>query len=372
MVVTVLKDLFRKGKLIKVSDLTLGTELCRPNFQREDSVVFQNGLQECGNSLQMTPDFLIYSTELTYSPTPSGNVPIIRTNAAKILVQCYYQRNANVSSNAIKPTWIPFSSTVSVEERLSFSLQLMNDDWSAPRTSTVFHLGDVFHIEASLDTANHVPMMVFVDSCVATLYPDVSSDPHYDIIALNGCLMDGKQEDSSSAFRSPRTQSNKLQFMVDAFRFTGTDASMIYVTCNLRAVAVIQTPDPVNKACSFSKSTNSWSPVEGTPNICRCCDTGNCMVSPQSRRIGPYIGGGRGKRQAGPYSEQEHGLATLGPLMIIEPNSIKTLTETQDSGSLEFWVLITIGSLCICFVLAICVDVIRKQVFKKPIVPQIK
>ena len=31
-----------------------------------------------------------------------------------------------MSSNAIRPTWVPFRSTLSVEERLMFSLRLMN------------------------------------------------------------------------------------------------------------------------------------------------------------------------------------------------------------------------------------------------------
>lgn len=40
-------------------------------------------------------------------------------------------RRENVSSNAIRPTWAPFSSTLSAEERLVFSLRLMNGRWEA-------------------------------------------------------------------------------------------------------------------------------------------------------------------------------------------------------------------------------------------------
>ena len=36
-----------------------------------------------------------------------------------------------MSSNAIRPTWAPFSSTLSAEERLVFSLRLMNGRWEA-------------------------------------------------------------------------------------------------------------------------------------------------------------------------------------------------------------------------------------------------
>ncbi|KAM4676053.1 zona pellucida sperm-binding protein 3-like [Discoglossus pictus] len=348
MVVSVQRDLYGTGKMVKPSDLTLGPRQCKPSSLSTDTtVIFQNGLQDCGNTIQMTTDWLIYSTNLTYSPTPSSNSPIIRTNSAIVLIQCFYPRYGNVSSNAIKPTWYPFSSTVSSEERLSFSLQLMNDDWSSPRTSAVFQLGDIFHIEASIDTGNHVPMILYIDSCVATLSPDVNSNPRYEIIALNGCLLDGKQADSSSAFRSPRTQSDKLQFLVDAFRFTGTDSSTIYITCNLRAAVATQSPDPVNKACSFSKTTNTWSPLEGTNNICSCCDTGNCVQAfPQSRRVGQYYPGSRvGKRDAG--SEQEKGLATLGPILVIGPESNKALAVTQESKPQQFWGLVIVVSLSI-------------------------
>ncbi|KAM4677983.1 zona pellucida sperm-binding protein 3-like [Discoglossus pictus] len=368
MVVSVQRDLYGTGKLIKPSDLTLGPNRCTPSSQSTSTtVIFQNGLQDCGNRLQMTPDWLLYSTNLTYSPTPALNSPIIRTNSAVVSIMCYYPRHGNVSSNAIKPTWYPFSSTVSMEERLSFSLQLMADDWSAPRTSLIFQLGDVFHIEASIATGNHVPMILFIDSCVATLSPDVTSSPSYYIIDLNGCLLDGKRQDSSSAYISPRSQSAKLRFTVDAFRFTGIDASTIYITCNLRAALATQNPDPMNKACSFSKSSNSWSPVEGTSDICRCCDTGNCVVSSgQSRRVGPSYPGNRwpGKRDIASHVKQEHGSATLGPLLVIGPDGNKALAVTQESKPLKLWVLVTIGSISLV-VLVVCIAVFGNFLFKK-------
>ncbi|CAH2272578.1 olfactory receptor, partial [Pelobates cultripes] len=364
MVVSVQRDLYGNGRLVKASDLSLGPRQCMPSSQSTvTTVIFQQGLQDCGNTLQMTSGYLIYSTYLTYSPTPSRNSPIIRSNSAVIPIQCYYVRHGNVSSNAIKPTWIPFASTISAEERLSFSLKLMNDDWSALRTSTVFTLGDIFHIEASVDTTNHVPMKIFVDSCLATLSPDATSSPRYEIIAQNGCLLDGKQEDSSSAFRSPRPTPDRLQFTVDAFRFVGPDNSMIYITCNLRAVAENQVPDPTNKACSFSKSTNLWTALEGTSNICSCCDSGNCATVGQSRGLYSRYPGQRGfKREAASGTiEQENGSATLGPLLVVAAGQDldvadgeqaldmadmgQALPVTQASGPMELWMLVVIVSL---------------------------
>ncbi|XP_075711656.1 zona pellucida sperm-binding protein 3-like [Rhinoderma darwinii] len=353
LVVMVTRDFYGNGKLVKPSDLTLGS--CRPGLQTTDTtVVFANGLQECGNSLEMTSDWLIYTSNLRYTPTSSSMVPIIRSNSAVVPIQCYYPRHGNVSSKAVQPTWIPFSTTVTTEERLVFSLQLMTGDWSAPRPSLVFQLGDMFYIEASLDVQNHVPMTLFVDSCVATITPDVTSNPRYEIISNNGCLMDGMQEDSSSVFVSPRPQADKLRFMVDAFRFTDSDVSTIYITCSLRAADINQTPDPVNKACSYNKATSSWSPMEGSSGICQCCTTRNCATASGQRMTwGSSLGRPRGigKRAVGSHQEK-HVLATLGPLLVTgnKPNQISGAAHTDASRMtaghepLQLWVLVAIGS----------------------------
>ncbi|KAG9467861.1 hypothetical protein GDO78_014140, partial [Eleutherodactylus coqui] len=258
MVVTVKRDLYGDGKPLRDSDLTLGPQSCGAGPRSSHTtVVFETGLKECGNSLQMTPDWLIYSTSLTLNPTANAqNMPITRKNPAVIPIECYYPRFTNVSSNSLLPTWLPFATTESSEERLVFSLHLMTEDWSAPRSSLLFHLGDVFYVEASVETQNHVPLILFIDGCVATTSPNISSTPRYELIANSGCLIDGTQEDSSSAFRSPRPQQDKLQFIVDAFRFTDSQESTIYLTCSLRAAADTQVPDPMNKACSYSKSSN--------------------------------------------------------------------------------------------------------------------
>ncbi|OCT90737.1 zona pellucida sperm-binding protein 3 [Xenopus laevis] len=374
MAVTVQLDLYGIGKRVKASELTLGPQRCAPTAQSTSTaVVFQVALQDCGNSLQMTPNFLVYSTNLTYTPAPR-NVPIIRMNGAKVLIQCFYPRNGNVSSKAIKPTWVPFSSTISAEDRLAFSLRLVTDDWSSPRASNLFQLGDTFHIEASINIANHAPMTIYVDSCVATVTPDINSNPRYEIINQNGCLVDGKQDDSSSAFRSPRPTPDKLQFSVDAFRFTTSDSTVIYITCNLRAAATTQVPDTMNKACSFSKTTNSWSPVQGPSNICSCCDTGNCVSLPsQSRRLGPQSASRWNRKREAIHvtkmeEEEEHSLATLGPILVVAPEQAQAKTQAVkqelEIKTLELWELVALGSLGLV-VLAACIAVIVTKLTKR-------
>uniref|UniRef100_A0A8C8E9M3 Zona pellucida sperm-binding protein 3 n=1 Tax=Otus sunia TaxID=257818 RepID=A0A8C8E9M3_9STRI len=290
MVVTVHRDLFGTGRLVKVADLTLGSAACLPVAQSvaEGTVTFVAGLHECGSTLQMTPDSLIYKTILSYKPTSSGNLVIVRTNAAVVPIECHYPRKSNVSSNAIQPTWAPFRSTLSAEERLMFSLRLMNDDWSTERISNGFQLGESLHLQADVASGDHVPLRLFVDDCVATLSPDRKSFPRYALIDLSGCLVDGRSDDTTSAFISPRPRQETLQFMVDAFKFVGDDRNLIYITCHLKVSPADQAPDPLNKACSFNKASSLWAPVEGTGDICSCCETGNCpLYGGYSRRTNP-------------------------------------------------------------------------------------
>uniref|UniRef100_A0A8C4Y4C8 Zona pellucida sperm-binding protein 3 n=1 Tax=Gopherus evgoodei TaxID=1825980 RepID=A0A8C4Y4C8_9SAUR len=241
LVITVRRDLFGMGQLIKAADLSLGPAACQYTSLNaaENTVTFEAGLHECGSTLQMTPDSLVYSTRLNYNPSPASNPIILRTNPAVIPIECHYPRKDNVSSKAIKPTWVPFSSTLSAEEGLSFSLRLMNG--SAERPSNGFQLGEV---------------MLFVDSCVATLTPERNSSPHYTVIDFNGCLVDGRSDDTTSAFIFPRPRQDTLQFMVDVFRFEGDARNLIYITCHLKVNAVEQAPNPLNKACSFNKAGN--------------------------------------------------------------------------------------------------------------------
>ncbi|CAJ0942583.1 unnamed protein product [Ranitomeya imitator] len=352
MVVMVNRDFYGNGKLVKPTDLTLGS--CRPGPQTTDStVVFDNGLQECGNLLQMTPDWLIYNSNLRYTPTSSRNVPIIRSNSAVVPVQCFYPSDLGGEAGIL--------------------LAAMTTDFSSPSSVLVFQLGEKLYIEASLDIQNHVPMLLFVDRCVATITPDMDSRPSYDIISNNGCMMDSMEEDSSSVFVSPRPQANKLRFMVDAFRFTDSAASTIYITCTLRAADINQTPDPMNKACSYNKASSSWTSVEGSSGICQCCTTRNCATAASQRRQWGSSSGrqrGLGKRDVGSHVEK-HGTATLGPILVTGSKSnqvtgagtLQASRMTAEREPLQLWMLVAIGS-ATSVVVAVALTVAGKCLLK--------
>uniref|UniRef100_A0A8C5DSC8 Zona pellucida sperm-binding protein 3 n=1 Tax=Gouania willdenowi TaxID=441366 RepID=A0A8C5DSC8_GOUWI len=162
---------------------------------------------------QMTEDSLVYTNLMIYTPATSLN-GVIRMDEAVIPIECHYER---LSSSSIMPTWIPFTSTQTAVELLDFSLKLMTDDWLHERYSNVFYLGDLINVEASVRVGHHMGLRVFVSSCVATLTPDVTSEPSYTFIE-SGCLVDSQIPGSRSNFL-PRTRNDKLQLSIDSFKF---------------------------------------------------------------------------------------------------------------------------------------------------------
>ncbi|NXI38474.1 ZP3 protein, partial [Galbula dea] len=350
LVVTVSRDLFGTGRLVSAADLTLGPAACKHSSLNPalNTVTFTAGLHECGSVVQITPESLIYRTLLNYDPSPASNPVIIRSNPAVIPIECHYPRRENVSSNAIHPTWVPFNSALAAEERLMFSLRLMNEDWSTERPFTGFQLGDVLNIQAEVSTESHVPLRLFVDSCVAALTPGTDSSPHYTIIDFNGCLVDGRSDDTSSAFITPRPQEDVLRFQIDVFRFAGDPRNLIYITCHLKVTPVDQAPDPLNKACSFNKGRNTWTPVEGTRDICSCCETGNCESPALSRRLNPLERWpSRRFRRHDANGQEAEADVVIGPVLLSRDPS--TAGEKHERGQGEVTAVsgVEIGLICV-------------------------
>nr|BCD71176.1 egg envelope protein [Ophichthidae sp. und] len=315
-------DLLGIGHLIQPSDITLGG--CGPVEQKGSTPVllFETELHGCGSVLAMTEDSLVYTFALNYKPGAIGSTPIIRTSGAVVGIQCHYLRLHNVSSDALNPTWIPYSATLSAEDILVFSLRIMDDDWQLERASNVFFLGDIIKIEASVVQANHVPLRVFVDTCVATLVPDMNAAPSYAFIENQGCLVDSKLTNSRSQFLS-RVQDDKLQFELDAFRFAQDARSAIYIFCHLKATLALV--DSEGGACSFPLAQQRWTEASGNDQACGSCDSGSS---------------GRKGRSVDSVVQYE-GDAVLGPILFQEadmdivPESHSSLKADHQEGATE-------------------------------------
>ncbi|XP_022620295.1 zona pellucida sperm-binding protein 3-like [Seriola dumerili] len=293
------KDLLGIGKPVLSADVTLGGCPATGEDPEAQVLVFESELHGCGSQLLMSEDSFVYVFMLIYTPSPLGDSPIVRTRDVSVRIECHYSRKHDVSSAMLKPTWTPFSDTKVSEENLDFSLRLMTDDWQFPRPSTQFLLGDMMKFEVSVKQFHHAPLRVTVDSCVATVVPNIDTVPRYVFMGNNGCLFDSQLTGSSSRFL-PRSQDDKLQFEVEAFRFQQDESGVIYVTCSLRATAATAAVDIANKACSFS---NGWMEVSGSHHACSCCDT-DCGTGSQSHLTG-----------TGSRWEQE---TAVGPIVVKE------------------------------------------------------
>ncbi|XP_057201526.1 zona pellucida sperm-binding protein 3-like [Triplophysa rosa] len=278
--VEVMEDFFGTGKPLMASGFALGG--CGPTGQDNNArvLLFESELHGCGSMLTVTENELVYTFTLVYTPQEVSD-GIVRSSGAVVSIECHYPRMHDVSSNVLVPAWVPYAATKVAEERLVFSLKLMTDEWQFERPSNQYFLGDIVNLEASVMTYNHVPVRVFVDSCVATASPDVNSAPRYSFIENNGCLVDAKFTGSSSRYL-PRTQIDKLLFQLEAFRFQQVNSGLVYITCILKAVPVATPTNLQQKACSFSP--NGWVSVDESDQVCACCDS-TCSSSGASDQV---------------------------------------------------------------------------------------
>ncbi|KAM9753007.1 zona pellucida sperm-binding protein 3-like [Menidia menidia] len=331
--VEVKKDMFGIGQFIDPADLTLGTCPAVAEDTAAQVLIYQSALHECGSSLMMSGDFLIYTFTLNYNPRAMGSSQVVRTSQAAVIVECHYPRKHNVSSLPLDPHWVPFSAVKMAEEFLYFSLKLMTDDWMYERPIYQYFLGDLIRIEAAVKQYFHVPLRVYVERCVATLSPDSNSSPRYAFIENNGCMLDGRITGSDSKFMA-RTEQNKLQFQLEAFRFQSADSGMLYITCHLKATSAAYPIDAEHRACSYM--AGSWREASGIDPVCGTCESGNFEVYtstgvvPGTTNVGGGTGGTGasnpmvpgGNRKVRDVSQADvfewEGDVTLGPIPVEE------------------------------------------------------
>ncbi|XP_026219085.1 zona pellucida sperm-binding protein 3-like [Anabas testudineus] len=305
--IQVKQNFLGNSQLINPGDLTLGG--CATSSITDQVLQFQAGLQDCGSAMTMTKDALIYTFSLKYSPTPIGNTFILKTNPAEVIIECHYQRRRNVSSNTMRPTWKPFASDMLAEQQLHFSLRLMTEDWQSQRPSSVYFLSDMMHIEASVLQGHHVPLRVHMDSCVATVNPDPSSQLRYVFIKNHGCLTDAKLTGAKSFFMQ-RSHEDKLHLQLKAFRFHQDPKNSFFITCLLKATTVSVPINSQNKACSFLTEANRWVASDGDNKVCSCCET-SCSEQRRRRSLGPDA-------VELPQDLKWEEMAALGPILLKE------------------------------------------------------
>lgn len=71
---------------------------------------------------------------------------------------------------------------------LCLLVRCLSDDWQFSRPSAQFLLGDMMKFEVSVKQFHHVPLKVTVDSCVATVVPNIDTVPRYSFLGNNGSV----------------------------------------------------------------------------------------------------------------------------------------------------------------------------------------
>ncbi|KAL7976785.1 hypothetical protein Chor_008734 [Crotalus horridus] len=272
MMIRVHRDLFQTGHFIQAKDLSIGPQACHYSVVNESAtlIIFKVELHECFQNLQVF-DFVLYNVSLYYKPDSASNLTTVKS-AEEFPITCHYPWKNNASSSAMQTTGVPFTSAMYEEGKQYFSLH----DWQAEKDSTVYFLGEDLHIQADIRKGNHLPLRLFIDTCMVTSKPDGDSDPQYKILDFHGCLIERNSHDVGPSFISPRLRLETLQFTIPASQIARDERSLIYMACHLKVTAAAQEPDFLNKACSFNRERKIWLPIEGSMEICNCCETKDC------------------------------------------------------------------------------------------------
>uniref|UniRef100_A0A3B3UI04 ZP-C domain-containing protein n=1 Tax=Poecilia latipinna TaxID=48699 RepID=A0A3B3UI04_9TELE len=130
--------------------------------------------------------------------------------------------------------------------------------------SNVVFVRETMHVEvAAVMQGYHVPLRVFVDSCVWS-----PRTPIQVLIPVFDSKLTGAQ-----FYFMPRSQEDKLHFQLKAFKFKHDDRSEFYITCHLKATTVSVPVDSQHKACSFLTAAGRCVASGGDNKVCSCYET---------------------------------------------------------------------------------------------------
>uniref|UniRef100_A0A8C6YAG6 Zona pellucida sperm-binding protein 3 n=1 Tax=Naja naja TaxID=35670 RepID=A0A8C6YAG6_NAJNA len=252
MMIQVHRDLFQTGHFIQAKDLSIGPQSCHYFIVNESAtlIVFKVELHECIQNLQVILHNI--DTECWADVFMLSYL----FNAEKFPVTCHYSWKNDASSNAIQTTGVLFTSAMSEKGKQYFPLRLMTDDWQAGKNSAIYLLDDDLLVQADIRKGDHLPLHLFINTCMAISKAFGDTALHYAL----GCHF--MQWDASIL------SSNRVQFPLPI---------KIYIACHLKVTAAAQEADFLNKACLFNRERNhNWLPIEGSMEICNCCETGDC------------------------------------------------------------------------------------------------
>ncbi|RXM96290.1 Zona pellucida sperm-binding protein 3 [Acipenser ruthenus] len=208
---------------------------------------FSYGKLDC-RFMRMITSNISYMNNMVYEPTQRDGfyqTPFVAP------VLCIY----NKPSAWLPPVFSPALGDAAGMGKLEFSMKIMNDGFSAPRVSNLFFLGSPIQISASVNPQSHMPLILYMEECLAASTAELSaSSQTYPLITNHGCFVDGRTANSRFL---PRIQTSEIRVSIQAFKFTQDD-SAVFIHCQILAWDPARLQDPTKKACSFNMQTKKY------------------------------------------------------------------------------------------------------------------
>ncbi|XP_053306257.1 zona pellucida sperm-binding protein 3-like [Spea bombifrons] len=253
------------GLRLNPSRLFLGT--CNPSSTTalRGYFVFEYKLSECGFTTLAYGSNVNHLIDLVYSP--SGSVQEYRQPFVEP-VTCLFNRSLTPT---VSPN-VPVFAQLSGEGTLIFFAEIKKDDFSGPSDAKEFVLGSSISVELSVETAQHQPLQIYVDKCIAapTLTLTAATQT-YKLIDNHGCFIDGRE--AASTFK-PRPSTNVIRLTFEAMRFIDFDTD-VYLHFHVLVWDPKVQNDPTKKACSYLRESNRWELLDNPTrsSLCSCCDS---------------------------------------------------------------------------------------------------
>ncbi|KAF4112701.1 uncharacterized protein LOC131541144 [Onychostoma macrolepis] len=250
---------------------------CPPiSTESGDTLLFSVSLRDCGFHRQVTLDRVTYSNLLTYDRRPALTF-LSRS------VRCVYDLPASRTT--------VFSAEEDYDDgAVTFSLELMNGDFSAPAPSLRFRMGSALLVRATVESRSRRPLWIYMESCMVATDADISRAARvHPIIANAGCLMESKWGNSSFL---PRRRPAEIRLYLQAFKFAL--GQNIFLLCDLEAWDV-QRVD--RRACHYIQQQRRWKLLDDPSQsyVCSSCDSSffrrtNAASGVSARKVlGPFV-----------------------------------------------------------------------------------
>ncbi|XP_043093307.1 uncharacterized protein LOC122343062 [Puntigrus tetrazona] len=254
---------------------------CPPSSSSAESgheLLFSSSLLDCGFQRKVTQDRVTYSNLLTYDRRPAG--PFLSRS-----VQCVYELAVSGAEEED-------------EGVVTFSLELMNSDFSAPAESLRFRLGSALQVRAAVESRSRRPLWIYMQSCIASTDADIGRAARvHPVISNDGCLMESKWGNSSFL---PRRHPAEIRLHLQAFKFAL--GQKIFLLCDLEAWDV-QRID--RRECHYIKQQRRWELLDDRSQsyICSSCDSSFFQRTEAERGMSAH-------KVLGPFVMEEESLET--------------------------------------------------------------